>query len=254
MKDICAVINVFKRIDNLKAQLVSLQKQSIEPSEYIVWANSTSATDEVEFEIYHRIKSITEELWLRDKTTIMMCNRNLGVWSRFYSAFNCNSEYVFVVDDDIIPWEYWLEKCLTECIATPWIYWSRGSLFKSLENRFDRTVITETKNRPASTIRVDISWHSRFFPRDILPYMFDQFPKDFQPRAWEELRISYRASKYWIYTYIPAMTEDKRTRWNTDPQLWLDKVANYNTQKDVYQQFYKSAVAQWFTPIEFQHG
>jgi hypothetical protein len=29
--------------------------------------------------------------------------RNLGVWNRFFLAYNAKTDYVFVVDDDIIP-------------------------------------------------------------------------------------------------------------------------------------------------------
>lgn len=250
MSNVCTVINIFKRKQNLDAQLNALQSQTSPIHEYMFWVNwqpSEWNAEEMKAYIDEQCKKHGIENY-----HVMYSYTNMGVWSRFYAAYNTQCFFVFILDDDVIPWAKWVEQCIDLYKEEPWIYGSRGSLFHSLENRFDRTVICESQNRPKEVIQVDISWHSRFFGRNMLPYMFDTFPEDFYPRAGEELWVSYRAAQYGLKTYIPPMTEDVETWGNKAPKLWLDQHANYNTEKDTYQKFYQYAVKHWFTPLQLK--
>lgn len=250
MSSVCAILNLYKRKDNFEKQVKSLLDQTYHIDEYIIRVNRDESQWTLE-NIDTFLKWVLTKYDIQEKTKVLYSDKNLWVRSRFFAGYNADSKFLYVLDDDVIPWKYWIEKCMIEFDETPWIYWSRGSLFKSKTDRFKRDVICETNNRPATTIQVDISWHSWFFAKDMLGYMFDKLPAVACPRAWEELWISYRAIKYGINTYIPCMTEDQETRWNKEPRLWIDKVANYNTEKDTYQKFYQETVNHWFTPLHF---
>lgn len=237
---ICTVLNIYKRVDYLEKQIKSLLAQTQPITERIVRVNDTSRRSEY-------LEIIDKYI---PQATVMESNKNLWVRSRFFAAFNAQSEYIFVVDDDIIPGKYRLENCIASMEYKEWIYWSRWSIFNSLTERRDRQMITESHNRPKEITRVDISWHSRLFKRSRLPAMFMEFPEEFYPTAGEELWISYMAQRVCIYTYIPPMTEDKETRGNKEPSLWIDAVANYNTEKDNYQKFYEFCIKDGFNPMK----
>lgn len=242
---VTAVLCVYKRVEYLERQIQALLEQTHKIDNYIIRMNAPEQADEA-------VDIISAKLD-KDMYTIMFCDKNLWVWSRFYAAFNAKTEYVFVLDDDIIPWNKRVENCIHYQNKMLWaIIWSRWSLFKSRTNRFDRDVITESVNTPKELTRVDISGHSRFFPKRHLPYMFDCLPEVDYPTAWEELWISYRAAKNWVPTYIIPMTTYKETRWNKEPKLWLDNKANYNSEKGKYQEFYLYAIKHWFIPINLQ--
>ena len=72
------------------------------------------------------------------------------------------------------------------------------------------------------------------------------------PTCWEELWVSYMAKKHLgMSTWIPPHTEDIETWSNKEPDLGIDQVANYNSQKDKYQEFYVKAVEHGFRPLLF---
>lgn len=239
---ITAILNIFNRVEYLEKQIKSLLAQKQPITEYIIRVNNTEKRSQY-MDIINR---------LIPQAKVFESNTNLWVRSRFYCAFNSTSDYVFVLDDDVIPWSERCRKCLELSIQEKAIYWSWWSLFNSKENRFDRIVINETNNRPKITTQVDISWHSWFFHKSLLWYMFDVLPEYDCPRAWEELWISYRAWLYWYKTYIPSMNDDIETRGNKEPRLWIDWKANYNTHKDVYQKFYLYSIEHWFLPLQYQ--
>lgn len=246
MATVTAVLNVYKRVDYLEKQIDSLLAQTHKIHEFIVRVNAADK----------KYRKIVESKI--PKAIIMECSDNIWVWARFFAAFNAKSEYIFVVDDDIIPWRKYIERCVDQQNTHPGVYGSRWSVFRSMTVRWDRQIYCESQTednrsiRPHMLTEVDMSGHSRFFPKKYLGIMFDEMPDKQRPTCWEELWVSYRPRIYWIKTYVPAMTDDIETRWNKEPKLGLDRVANYNTEKDKYQEFYEYAIHHWFTPMRFE--
>jgi hypothetical protein len=239
--DVTVVINVYKRVWNLQGQIQSLLNQTKKIDKYIFCVNNRDVAEQ-----YYPI--IADNI-PREDYLIVEHSQNLGVWSRFFLAYNAKTEFIFIIDDDIICWPWYIENCY-ECFKKkPWIYWSWGSIFNSLKVRQDRKIISESDNIPSKITLCNMSGHSWFFPKSYLPYMFCSLPEYPCDKMWEELRISRMASMHNIKTYIPPMN-NKHITWNLQPKLWLDKVANYNAEKDNYQLFYEYCVHCWYNPIE----
>lgn len=245
MKTITAILTVYKRVDYLEKQIQSLLDQTVKIDKFIINVNLRHRKDTY-MEIINR---------LIPNALIVENSENLGVWSRFFLWFNCNTDFVFVIDDDIIPWPWYLENCMKCFEEKRWIYWSWWCRFKSLQVRQERKMITESNNIPSEITEVDMSWHSWFFPRDYLPVMFNRLPDDLEKYkvCWEELWISYITRKhYWIPTYIPPMN-NRHITWNLEPKLGIDSNANYNSYwKTLYQDFYIYALNHWFVPLKFR--
>ena len=240
MKDVTAILTVYKRPEYLSKQIDAMLSQTFKISNYIICLNGSENRKKVDKVIHHK--------WIADKTLIVEFNKNQWVWNRFFLAYNAKTEYIFVCDDDIIPWNKWIENCVNQ---SDWIIGSWWSVFNSLETRWDRYVVCETEwnncIRPKELTQVDMSWHSWFFKKELLWKMFNELPKVDYPTCWEELWVSLN-----IPTYILPMTDDIETRWNKEPRLWLDSVANFRTEASKYQEFYSYCILNWFIPLKFR--
>ena len=98
MSTVAVVLNGYRRTRWFEEQLVAIENQTHKPSEILLWQN------------YHEEGHLDPEL--ASRVTHASCNSNLGVWSRFAFALNCQSDYICVFDDDTIPGEKWFENCL----------------------------------------------------------------------------------------------------------------------------------------------
>ena len=96
---ITAVLNGYKRGKNLNEQLEALERQTVKPTEILLWYNSPDDDTEINYEVGTKIP-------------VAYCNYNFGVWARFYYAMNARNPYVVVFDADTIPGERWLQNCL----------------------------------------------------------------------------------------------------------------------------------------------
>ncbi|MDD3302267.1 MAG: glycosyltransferase family A protein [Candidatus Gracilibacteria bacterium] len=244
MKTVTAILTIYKRVDYLERQITSLLNQSYKIDQFIINVNVTDRKEEY-MEIINRL--IPEAL-------VVEHSFNLGVWSRFFLGFNCNTDFIFVIDDDIIPGSEYIQNCV-ECFEKePGIYGSWGSLFKSLQIRRDRYIFSESDNIPIAINNVDISGHSWFFSRNDLPKMFDKLPENLEKYkvCGEELRVSYRGAVNGVKTFVPPM-DNKEKSGNVDPRLGIDKVAGYNLYGNtLYQEFYAYTIKDGFKPLLFK--
>lgn len=243
MNTITCILTIYKRVDYLENQIKSLLAQTHKIDKFIFCVNNTEEKSRYT-EIINR---------LAPNSLIVEFSENLWVYNRFFLWFNANTDLVMVLDDDNTPWSKWIENAVKvlqeeECIIGSW-----GSIFKSLEVRRDRTIISEAINRPKELTLVNISWHSWVFRKQTLPKMFSLLPTDLWEFkvCWEELLVSWNASKEWIKTYILPMTDDKETWWDKTPTLWHDKHAWFNKYgNNLYQKFYDYCVLLWYNPIK----
>ena len=98
MNEITVILNGYKRGNQLNEQLEALSKQTVKPTEILVWYNNPGNND-INYEIGTQVP-------------VAYCNYNFGVWARFAYAFMAKNPYVCVFDDDTIPGVKWLENCL----------------------------------------------------------------------------------------------------------------------------------------------
>lgn len=239
---VTVILTVFKRACNLEKQINALLSQTIPPTDFIININDTKDRN-----IYDPIikKLIPNAL-------IVEHSKNLGVWSRFFLWFNANTDYVFIIDDDNIPGNKWIENWIEVLKNEECIIWSWGSIFNSLKVRRDRQIISETTNRPNKLTFVNMSGHSWLFRKETLPKMLSNLPDLVKFKVCgEELVVSWNASKVGIKTYILPMTDDKETWGDKEPTLWHDRNAGFNIYgNNLYQEFYDYCIWQWYNPIE----
>jgi hypothetical protein len=80
---ITAILNGYKRGDNLNEQLEALKKSNVyhQPDEILLWYNNPGDNDLLNYDIGTEIP-------------VAYCNYNFGVWARFYFAMNAKNPYV----------------------------------------------------------------------------------------------------------------------------------------------------------------
>ena len=120
-ESISIIFNGFKRTNLLTKQWNSIVKQTVKPKDIFIWIN-----DSGEDQTIH--ESILKH------STVARCNKNLGVWSRFFFALNCTTKYICVIDDDTFPGDMWLENCLNHISKQDGLYGTRGVVFRDKDN------------------------------------------------------------------------------------------------------------------------
>ena len=96
---ITVILNGYKRGNQLTEQLNAIKGGTIKPDEILLWYNNPNDDNLINYDVMSSIPTA-------------FCNYNFGVWARFAFAFNAQSEYVCIFDDDTIPGSKWLENCL----------------------------------------------------------------------------------------------------------------------------------------------
>ena len=98
MKDnVTAIINGYKRANNVDHIVLSLLNQSCRPQDIFIWWNDKEEFKKARYARF--CKNIVSD-------------ENLGVWARFTFALNSSTEFIVVFDDDTIPGHRWIENCL----------------------------------------------------------------------------------------------------------------------------------------------
>lgn len=130
MKTVTVILNGFKRKHTLKQQIESLKNQSY-PIERIVYF--TLKSDVLEDYEYLR----------KENVELIECSNNYGVYGRFSIALNFDSDFIYIMDDDIIPGSNFIKTCVHCCLNKTGIYGSSGlrrrkdADFNQLHDLFD---------------------------------------------------------------------------------------------------------------------
>ncbi|WP_455643447.1 glycosyltransferase family 2 protein [Parabacteroides sp.] len=125
MNTITAILTVWKR-NHLEEQLLALLGQTLSPQ--VIWVQQTQHHVDVDDVIYKYRNYIKYTCW----------EDNPGVFGRFESVENIDTQYVYIVDDDIIPGSGYLEKALETSKRLNAIISPNGRL---LNIRNDRTEV-----------------------------------------------------------------------------------------------------------------
>lgn len=207
---ITVILNGYKRGKNLNEQLEAIKKQTIQPTEILLWYNNPGDNELINYEIGTEIP-------------VAYCNYNFGVWARFYYAFNAINPYVCVFDDDTIPGERWLENCLNTMKQREALLGTVGLLYPSPlppqhSSYYEHYLrlgwpVAGNNERP---IQVDLVGHSWFFKKEWLSYMVRELPDPKYNTCGEDMHFSYMLQKYaGIPTIVPPHPQNDKSLWGS---------------------------------------
>ncbi|MGD1936331.1 MAG: hypothetical protein ACFCA4_02070 [Cyanophyceae cyanobacterium] len=216
---ITAIINGYKRPENISPIYNAIQNQTIKPQETMVWYNEYSP-DQGNLDIIRHCKS-------------SLSNYNFGVWARFAYALNAKTEYVCIFDDDTVPGPRWFENCLKTIQSHEGLLGTVGLIFEGTEIYMDH-VRYGWPNPNESIMEVDIVGHAWFFKREWLLTFWNEFPpvKGFDYMG-EDMHFSYALQKYLgLKTFVPPHPAHDTSLWGSlKGQLGIDDVAISMTGK-----------------------
>ena len=207
---ITAILNGYKRPENLNEQLEALKNQSVPPTEILVWYNNPGDNDDINYDIGTEVP-------------VAYCNYNFGVWARFYYAMNAKNPYVVVFDDDTIPGRRWLENCLETMKTHEGLLGTVGALYlnplppehSSYFEHYVRFGWPELGNND-KPVEVDWLGHSWFFKKEWLSHLVREFPDPKYNICGEDMHFSYMLQKYaGIKTFVPPHPRDDKELWGS---------------------------------------
>jgi len=188
MSSITAILNVYRRPNNLEMQVKSISNQSIKPNQIWIWRN------------HHEDSSNLNLSSIAGVDRWMNSNYNWKFYGRFAAALLADTEYVAIFDDDTIPGKDWFKNCLETMQTSEGILGSAGVILNSKLYMDHARSGWAAKNEKIE--RVDLVGHAWFFKREWLKYLWME-----KPFTWdngEDIQFSYLAQKYGgIQTYCP---------------------------------------------------
>lgn len=243
---ITAILNGYRRADNLGLQIKALEAQSIPPTEVMVWHNNPGADLAMNYAVATKTKSAYN-------------NFNYGVWARFSFALNARTDYICMFDDDTIPGSRWFENCMHEMRRREALLGTAGILYidpppadsaeVSYYNKMAKLGWYANGNL-ATAVEVDFVGHAWFFKRTWLSAFWRELPDPKYNLCGEDMHFSYMLQKYLgIPTVVPPHPPERPELWgsvrghelgNDSASLWVS-----NAQVDCGQPF-KLAMNQYF--------
>lgn len=200
---VTVVMNVFKRPENFEAQLAAIRRQTHEVNQIMVWVNGAA----------------TLENRLTRGLLIGRCSENLGVWARFAFALNAKSDFIWLIDDDTIPGDMWLENALRTFAHSPGVIGSRGLRFAGRES-----YLLYSESGPAAANvdieEVDIVGHNWIVPRSWLGVFWAEYfhalPSD---TSGEDIHLSFAIKKHLgLGTFVPPHPIEQKMLWGELPR------------------------------------
>lgn len=229
---ITAVLNGYRRPDNLSEQVRALADQTVKPSEILVWHNATGTA------------AISQNHDVAAASKSAYSNTNFGVWARFAYALNATSEYVGVFDDDTIPGPGWFENCLATMARGEGLLGTIGVLYAdpppadspacSYYTNLIKVGWYPTGNND-NPVLVDFVGHAWFFKRAWLSAFWRELPDPSVNLCGEDMHFSFMLQKYLgIPTIVPPHPQDQKHLWgstrgeigNDDQSLWVSDPAD----------------------------
>lgn len=223
-ESITAILNLYRRPNNLKTQIASIRKQTKQPKEVWVWKNHHQDNADVDLSTFDLDKRFDNDY-------------NWKFYGRFAAAMLATTEYVAIFDDDTIPGNKWFENCLDTIKDVNGILGSAGVILKSDKYINHDRCGWPTQNKKIT--RVDLVGHAWFFKREWLKYLWME-----SPATWdngEDIHFSYLAQKYGnIETFCPPHPPaDKMLHGSLlGMKLGTDAVATSNNITVSHQQFF----------------
>ena len=201
---ISVILNVYKRQYTLEHQIQAVLNQSI----------STKPED---IHIWYNYSGIGQELPKNKEIKVYKCNWNTKFFGRFTIPLLCQTPYIAMFDDDILPGKDWLKNCL-DTIENPETNGILGGsgiiLIRKLYDPHIKVGWNGIKSDKAE--RVDLTGHGWFFRQEWTKFLF--YDKIINWDNGEDIAFSYLAQKYGnINTFVPPHPINKINMWSSDP-------------------------------------
>ena len=189
--DLTLLLTVYRR-GTLTKQLKSIMRQSLMPKHIVIFQNGN-------FRKIHVAKL------LKDNRIEMVRNsRNTMFFGRFAYLINAETEWVAVLDDDIIPGTRFVENYMRQAEELGGILGANGRIAFSNPDRDQLYQPPDVGNR-LTPMLVDFVGHAWFLRRDLL---FDMFSiKPITLRTGEDMHLCFSAKlNSGIPSYVAAQT------------------------------------------------
>jgi len=208
-ENITAILTGYKR-DYFDKQISQLKNQSTPISNFFIFQN----------EKYIDLSYLREKYGVH----IVQSDINTKYWGRFAIAQIINSEYILIMDDDIIPGTEWVENCLRLCKEKNCIVCANG------RNKHDIKWGVGDLGAVPSDTQVDYGGHSWFFKQQWLKYMWIETPITYT--TGEDIHFCACAKIHGnISTWVPRQigntsatlqnyASDEHASWKINPTKW----------------------------------
>lgn len=158
---IVAILTAYKR-NYFRDQIESLLSQSIPPDLIIILQN----------ESHIDLSEVLDHYRERESIKLIRSEVNTKFWGRFAIAQLFNSEFILILDDDIIPGDRWIENCLRLSQEKNCIVCANGRSYKNDNGFGDNGIVHED-------IRTAFGGHSWFFRKEWTKYMWEFIPESY---------------------------------------------------------------------------
>jgi len=215
---ITAILNLYRRPQNLLEQIKRINEQSIKPQEIWIWKNYHEDLNEIAWDNFKRHASDSG-------IKIFDCNHNWKYCGRFAAACLVDTEYVAIFDDDTMPGNKWFENCLNTHKKTPGIMGTVGVNIHNT-NTYQPNTRYGWVSGNEDTVEVDLVGHAWFFPSEYIKYMWMEKP------MWENGEDMHFSAMSQIHggikTYVPPHPKGNKELWGSIEgiKLGVDDVAS----------------------------
>jgi hypothetical protein len=225
--DITVILNIWKR-NHFIEQLNSILNQTLLPKE--IWV--------IQYEKHIDLNNLIEE-YKEFFSSIyhIHSSKNLKYFGRFSIAINVSTEYIFIVDDDVIPGRKWLENAFKKCNELNAIISCTGRILPKenfcpeLPGTVERSkyfigdMTYLFKNYCSKDTIVDYGCNSYFFKREWLSLFWAIWPTTFL--SGEDMHLSASAKSIaGVETYVITQ-DDKDSCGNVKKAYGSDDVASW---------------------------
>ena len=192
MKTITAIIQSYRRQENIPIIIKRLKEQTYPPSRIIVWNDNDGSGKDLCID------------------GIEIINTNSNEWHNcgsFLIAYFCTTDYVCIIDDDALPGKKWFEFCLKQIGNEKQIISGFGIILRS--NKYTgRAEVRSRVSKDLKFTQVDMAGNIYFFWKSAVLPMFSK-----RPPLWDhisDLHFSFMARKagYKIYVFFPTTKEE----------------------------------------------
>lgn len=231
MKQVTTVLSVVKRLEYFKSQIDAIESQTIDSDIFVIWRNASEYSFSYPSIIYKNESQHFNSLY-----------------GRFYNSLHIKTPYTFIVDDDILPGEKYIERCINfskehndkVVIATYGVnFKSNTSEYTPKERIGPEVFLKEPK-------KVDMGGQGWFMKTELLQHFL--YESIFNEGSGEDLHYSYclfknkvpiyiidkdvNDSKTWQDLTLGKRGEDDQAQWKQTQHLDIrNKVLKHYTTK-----------------------
>lgn len=189
---VTVILTVWKR-DHLEEQLQALFRQTVIPSH--IWIQQS---------LHHVDVSMIVDKY-KDRVRYSCWENNPGVFGRFESVIQVKTPYIFIIDDDMIPGEMFIESALSACKRLNAIVCPHGRLLSPETGRTEMFVGDGYEFQHSFCLddtEVDFGNNAWFFRKEWISYFLSQTP--LYRNNGEDIQLSAMCKVLGnIPTYVP---------------------------------------------------